>query len=229
MENLVIFVVVVIVVIIVVIVLLCVWFNSDSNNNKNKIIDKAKNLAQNKKDSSDKDPNQNKANLSIFFINMSNQISNFLQQIKFCYKGLKETFSDLGNIYNNICVNIYNIYNLESNDDLYKMFLSKNETYGRLASEIMVDKKDVRECKELLESLNKHNVQISDKLASITNCKEVKNSLINLLHTYDVLVILQMNALIEKDYSKFIILSRKAQNVSINIYLAIVSKHRRVN
>lgn len=165
-------------------------------------------------------PNDRKlqiANLTIAFINLSNQTSNFLQQAICGYKGIGETFTEMNSLAKHIG---HNFQTLEGCDELGDLLCQKNELYRELTEDILINKKVIKGNNVLLISLNEKNVEIADIFFTICN-KTAKTRYIELLHQYDVLIVSQIGCLANRDHSKYIVVCRESQRIYITIVMTL--------
>lgn len=152
---------------------------------------------------------QYSANLTIAFINLSNQTSNFLQQIRSSYKGITETFRDMNNMSNYIGHNL-NAINSKHGKDFSYLLCEKNALYKDLAQEILVSRNTIKSNDYILGELNRINIMMAEILIDICPAND-KNKYVKLLHGYDIEIVGQMGALVNNDYKKYIDHCRTAQ------------------
>lgn len=204
--------IVIIVIVIIILVLLILWVVcplTPSTNAINDIKQDAKNISDSQKPKI--------ANLTIAFINLSNQTSNFLLHAKCGYKGVGETFTEMNNLANHIG---RNFQTLEGCDELGDLLCQKNELYRQLIEDILINKKVIKGNNPLLMSLNENNVELADVFFTICN-KTTKTRYIELLHQYDVLIVQQVGCLVSNDHAKYIAACRESQRICITIIMQL--------
>jgi len=199
------------IIIIVVLILLAIYASPTS--------DAKNNVSETQLRNSSNEHKQHSANLTISFINLSNQTSNFLQQVKCGYKGVRETFDDMNNLVNYIC-HCFHMIGVDNTSELKRLLCEKNDLYKDLTEEVLVNKKIIKASNRFLKELNEKNLKIADIFVTTCN-KNAKQDYITFLHKYDVTVVSQMGALVENNYKLYIESSRQAQKISLTTAMVL--------
>ncbi len=164
---------------------------------------------------------QHTANLTIAFINLSNQTSNFLQQAKYGYKGIGETYNDMDNLAKYIGHCLHAISD-KHGPDMALLLCEKNELYKELTEDVLVNKRVIKGNDRLLKHLNEKNAKLADILHDVCG-KNDRKQYITMLHKYDVLIVSQMGALAKSDHKRYLISHRDSQKLCLTTALVLSS------
>lgn len=156
--------------------------------------------------------------------NLSQQTSNFIQQAKCGYKGMKVTYEQMDRLAT------YIGKNLDPNGELDVYLREKNEIYKELVEKIVVNDENVTPDDHLFRHLEEVNAKITNILArnSIVSqfgvdglkdadrlAKETERYMKE-IHKYDIAVVSQMKFVADDEYTKASAAAFQAQLIIIN-------------
>ena len=163
--------------------------------------------------------NNGQNSLALAHLNLAQQTSNFIQQAKYGYKGLKVTYDQMNKLAEYIGKSM-------GSSKLGDYLKEKNEIYKELVERIVVNGDNLKPDDHLFKHLDETNQKIADILAhnyvTTHNLKDQKSfddartKYRTLLHKYDVAVVSQMKYVADGDHAKAAAAAFQAQSIMVN-------------